>query len=181
MRESTESAPGSHWPETHGRETGALAAHIRWIAARLKNKDEELATAHVWDAVAALHAPEWLLAQARVHDSAARLARLDTPLGPVGMALEGEEVNAAEDDYIGALALFTIIDEELRADPALRDTEQALHGHWKAITTAVDMARAAALLGRKAPPRRIALSGTFGRFAAGIWGKAPAARERVGR
>jgi len=101
-------------------------ANTDFIAAlehKMGQTSKTITEAALWDMIADTWSADWGKARAQLGDAATDLFERqkpeNIPLGSIGMALDAGALGESEKRYSEALAIFTIINEELRQDENL--------------------------------------------------------------
>lgn len=176
------SAAAPEWPEVMGKKAGSMGQLISRIVRGLQDSNEPLNEKHLWEFIAGNDSTEWQKARHLLREAENRIQHFQSdenvPLGLIGSALESDETTRAGNDYVEALASFTLIDEELRLDSELQRQFNALHAHWAMIEKSLQMAREVRALTRElekldTPPvaAGLTLRKVFGAFARNLTGK----------
>jgi hypothetical protein len=105
---------------TWGAENADFLAALEHKMGQTKKTITEAA---LWDMIADTWSADWGKARAHLGDAANDLFERqkpeNVPLGSIGMALDAGELGKSEKRYREALAVFTVINEELRQDENL--------------------------------------------------------------
>lgn len=113
------------WRETVTKADSVIGSRIETLKDQLPASSEKA----LWEMLAPDMDVSWAQVQSELKTAERQLHVLQTdekPLGAIGMALEGERVKTAENDYNNALAGFVLLDENLRQQQDVRETLDGL-------------------------------------------------------
>lgn len=116
---------------------------ISRLSAAIKIKKTPLPENHLWDMIASMYSSDWTNAKATVNAAERQVTHLNLPenrpLGLIGAAMHSDETVAAERQLQKALADFTILNEDLRAQVELNHLLMALVTHQATIHSSADI------------------------------------------
>jgi len=116
---------------------------ISRLSAAIKIKPAPLPENHLWDMIASMYSSDWTNAKATLNAAERQINHLklpeNRPLGLIGAAMHSDETVAAERQLEKALADFTILNEDLRAQVELNHLLMALVTHQATIHSSADI------------------------------------------
>lgn len=120
------------WSEQHNQFLSDLREAV------INNAEEyPFSEPQAWSLIAKHASPSWSTAYNSLVDIEMRLHELTRPetipLGAIGLALGGEELDQVQEEYAHALAGFTIVDENLRQQEDLNKLLTAVMGHLSVV------------------------------------------------
>jgi hypothetical protein len=120
---------------------GPLSIDTQEIEAMLSQKPGDISEAELWTLIASRHSIEWKAAQEHMAEVEQRLrdmnADANAPLGSIGMALDGMDIDMAEEEQRRALAHFTAVNEQLRQQKQLQDIMRSVLQNRNNLTGAI--------------------------------------------
>lgn len=110
---------------------------ISRLSAAITIKKTPLNEHHLWDMIASMYSSDWTNAKATLNAAERQVNHLklpeNRPLGLIGAAMHSDETVAADRQLQKALADFTILNEDLRAQVELNHLLMALVTHQKTL------------------------------------------------
>lgn len=166
------------WEKDHGK----VMEHLRRA---LEEAEAPFTETQLWNLVARIYSPNWAEARATLQDAQQKIdihkSHENRALGAIGMALESDTINEELNNHTMALAMFTIVDEELHQDVNLRKLLAILVENQRMLEESIKLSRGiadvTAAFGEVASPDSVSvnyaspLQKTFGKLAKRIFRK----------
>lgn len=131
-------------PEMDGweKEHGKVMEHLRYA---LEEADAPFTETQLWNLVARIYSPDWAEARATLQDAQQKIdihkSHENRALGAIGMALESDTINEELNNHSMALAIFTIVDEELHQDVNLKKLLSILVENQRLLEESIKLSR----------------------------------------